>query len=54
MSGMISLLLLTLIKKFIMNARNPLSAGLLALPIIYGLTIFVNVLSVTLNGSKRE
>lgn len=37
-----------------MNARNPLKAGLYALPIIYGLTIFVNVLTVTMNGSKCE
>lgn len=37
-----------------MNAKNPLKAGLYALPIIYGLTIFVNVLTVTMNGSKCE
>lgn len=54
LSGITSVILLTLIKKFILNAKKPLRAGLLALPIIYGLTIFINVLSVTLNGSKRE
>lgn len=52
MSGMMSAILLTLIKKFIMNAKEPLQAGLMALPIIYGLTIFINVLTVTMNGSK--
>lgn len=54
LSGLVSVILLTMIKKMILNARNPLSAGLIALPIIYGLTIFINVLTVTLNGSKRE
>lgn len=53
-SGTVCVGILTLIRKFIMDARDPLKAGLIALPIIYGLTIFVNVLTVTLNGSKRE
>lgn len=52
MSGMASVLLLTLIRKLIIEAKNPIKAGLLALPIIYALTIFVNVLTVTMNGSK--
>jgi sodium-dependent phosphate transporter len=53
-SGIISILIYTIIKKFIINSKNPLNSGLIALPIIYGLTIFVNVLSVTLDGSKRK
>lgn len=52
MSGMISGILLTIIKKFILNAKEPLQAGLMVLPVIYGLTIFINVLTVTMNGSK--
>lgn len=54
MSGMVSVILLTLIQRLIMDAKNPFKAGLLALPVIYGLTIFINVLTVTLNGSKRK
>lgn len=54
MSGIVSLILLVIIKKLIYDARNPLKVGLMALPIIYGLTVFINVLTVTLNGSKRE
>lgn len=53
MSGLACIIVLTLIRKLIMDAKNPLSAGLIALPIIYGLTVFLNVLTVTLNGSKR-
>jgi hypothetical protein len=49
-----SVVLLTLIEKLIIGAKNPLNAGFYALPIIYGLTIFINVLTVTLDGSKRE
>lgn len=51
-SGLISIFIFAAIKKFILNAKNPVKCGLLALPIIYGLTIFINVLSVTLDGSK--
>lgn len=40
------------IDRFILKAKNPLKAGLLALPFIYGITIFINVLSITLDGSK--
>lgn len=52
MSGFTCIVILTLIRKLIMDARNPLSAGLISLPIIYALTVFLNVLTVTLNGSK--
>lgn len=54
LSGVVSVVLLTLIRKLIVEAKNPLSAGLVAMPIIYGLATFVNVLTVTMNGSKRE
>lgn len=52
MSGITCILILTLIRKCIMDASNPLSAGLISLPIIYAFTVFLNVLTVTLNGSK--
>lgn len=35
-----------------MNARRPLRAGLWSLPLFYGVTIFVNVLSIILDGPK--
>lgn len=54
MSGVVSVIILTVIQRLIMNAKNPFNAGLIALPVIYGLTIFINVLTVTLNGSKRN
>ncbi|KAJ6637082.1 Sodium-dependent phosphate transporter 2 [Pseudolycoriella hygida] len=52
MSGISCVLILAAIRFLIMDAKKPLQAGLIALPIIYALTIFVNVLTVTLNGSK--
>lgn len=37
-----------------MRRNNPLKAGLIALPIIYGLTIFVNVFGVTKDGPASK
>jgi sodium-dependent phosphate transporter len=52
LSGAIGLVIFSLIKMFIVNAKDPLLAGLGALPIIYGLTIFVNVLGIVMDGSE--
>lgn len=54
LSGAISVAIFMAIDKFILKAKNPLNAGLLALPFVYGITIFINVLSITLDGSKCE
>lgn len=35
-----------------MDARNPFKAGLVALPIIYGATVFINVFSIVNDGPK--
>lgn len=53
LSGLISIVIYATIKKFILSSKKAFTCGLFALPIIYGLTIFINVLSVTLDGSKR-
>lgn len=42
------------IRSGILNAKKPLNAGLIALPVFYGLTVFVNVLSIVHDGPKRE
>jgi solute carrier family 20 (sodium-dependent phosphate transporter) len=52
MSGLISVALFMLINRFIMKANRPFRAGLISLPFIYGITVFINVLSITLDGSK--
>lgn len=52
MSGLMSTGLYWGIRAGILNAKNPLNAGLIALPIFYGLTIFVNVLSIVHDGPK--
>lgn len=54
LSGVIGILIYLAIDRLIARRENPLRAGLFALPIIYGLTIFMNVLSVVLDGSKCE
>ena len=54
MSGVIGIFIYLAIDWLISRRENPLRAGLFALPVIYGLTIFMNVLSVILDGSKCE
>jgi solute carrier family 20 (sodium-dependent phosphate transporter) len=54
MSGALSVLLFFLINRFILTSKKPLTNGLLALPLVYGLTIFINVLSLTWKGPACE
>lgn len=54
MSGLISVALFMVINRFILKSQRPFKAGLNALPLVYGLTIFINVLSITFDGSKRK
>lgn len=52
MSGVMSCLLFWSIRTFILRADRPLQAGLWALPLIYGATVAVNVLSIVHDGPK--
>lgn len=52
MSGLISVAIYWIINRFILRANRPLKAGLVSLPIIYGLTLFVNVLGIVFDGPK--
>ncbi|XP_053954847.1 sodium-dependent phosphate transporter 1-A [Anastrepha ludens] len=52
MSGLVSILLFLAIRKFILRASDPLKAGFRSLPIFYGATFFINVISVVLDGPK--
>ncbi|XP_053693492.1 sodium-dependent phosphate transporter 2 [Sabethes cyaneus] len=52
LSGAMSVFLFWMIRKFILNARNPLKAGLLSLPLFYGVTLAVNVFSIVHDGPK--
>lgn len=54
MSGMISMAIFMIINRFILKAARPLKSGLIAMPFVYAITIFINVLSITLDGSKRK
>lgn len=51
-SGLMSTILFWCIRKFIINASNPLKAGLYALPVFYGVTLFINVFSIVHDGPK--
>lgn len=54
LSGLVSVAIFWLIYRFILTAKRPLRAGLISLPFIYAITIFINVLSITFDGSKRK
>ena len=43
LSGLVSVSMFLLIKRFILMAKSPLKAGLAFLPIIYTVTVFINV-----------
>ncbi|XP_037026718.1 sodium-dependent phosphate transporter 2-like [Bradysia coprophila] len=52
LSGLITVGLFLLIHYFILKANNPLKAGFVSLPVVYFVVVFINVLSVTFDGSK--
>lgn len=54
LAGIISVVIYLLIYKFVLRAKSPFSAGLIALPIIWGVVIFINVLGISLDGSHSE
>lgn len=43
LSGLVSVLMFLFIKRFVLLKKSPLKAGLTLLPIIYTITIFINV-----------
>lgn len=52
LSGVMSSVLFACIRLFILNAKKPTNAALLSLPLIYGLTTFINVISIVMDGPK--
>ena len=54
LSGAMSVCLMALINRFIINTKNPLKAGLWSLPVFYGVTLFVNLFSIIHDGPKRK
>lgn len=52
LSGLMSVMLFWMIRKFILHSKNPLENGLLALPLFYGVTLAVNVFSIVHDGPK--
>jgi sodium-dependent phosphate transporter len=50
LSGIVSGCIFMLIRRFILNKEDPITPGLASLPIFYGLTIFINIISILLDG----
>lgn len=53
-SGLVSVSIFWLIRKFIIRSTEPLEKGLKMLPLAYSITIAVNVLSIAMDGPKRK
>jgi sodium-dependent phosphate transporter len=54
LSGVISLVMFVLIRRYILRARSPLNAGLKFLPFIYTLTICINIGGVLESSPPRK
>ncbi|XP_050307025.1 sodium-dependent phosphate transporter 2 [Anthonomus grandis grandis] len=52
LSGLCSISILWIIKKYILMKPDPLESGLMFLPVFYSFTILVNVFSIVLDGPK--
>ncbi|XP_055377270.1 sodium-dependent phosphate transporter 1 [Condylostylus longicornis] len=52
LSGLVSVILFLAINKFILRAKDPLKNGFLSLPVFYGVTVFINIISIVLDGPK--
>ncbi|KAG8229674.1 hypothetical protein J437_LFUL010006, partial [Ladona fulva] len=52
MSGIVSVGIYVLIRRFILQSSNPMVSGLRSLPLFYSMTIMVNVFSVIHDGPK--
>lgn len=52
LSGLTSIFIFWIIKRFILTKPDPLESGLMALPIFYGFTILINVFSIVHDGPK--
>jgi solute carrier family 20 (sodium-dependent phosphate transporter) len=54
LSGFVSGSFFLAIRTFVLNYGQPFKAACIALPLIYGFTIFLNVFTVLNDGSPRE
>jgi sodium-dependent phosphate transporter len=54
LSGIVSAGIFWLLRKFVLHSKKPFEQGLYILPVVYGLTVAVNIMSIALDGPKRE
>lgn len=52
LSGLVSIVLLKLIRTYILRTADPVKSCLRSLPIFYGITLFINVISIMMDGPK--
>lgn len=54
LSGIVSVSIFGILSKFVLQSNKPFEQGLRILPVAYGITVAVNIMSVLLDGPKRE
>lgn len=52
LSGIVSFSIFWLLRKYVLHSNDPFEQGLYFLPVAYGLTIAVNIMSIVLDGPK--
>jgi len=50
----VSVSIFWIIRKIVLQSNKPFEQGLHILPIVYGLTVAVNIMSIALDGPKRK
>ena len=54
LSGVLSVLLYSIVRYLVLNASDPIARGLLCLPVFYGITMLINVFTIVHDGSSRK
>lgn len=54
LSGIVSSSIFVLIRKWILSKADPIEPGLASLPFFYGVTLFINVVSIIIDGPDSK
>lgn len=52
LSGIVSSSIFWVLRKYVLHSNEPFEQGLYVLPVVYGLTVAINVMSIALDGPK--
>ncbi|XP_029161276.1 sodium-dependent phosphate transporter 2 [Nylanderia fulva] len=52
LSGIVSFSIFWILRKYVLHSHEPFEQGLYVLPVVYGLTVAINIMSIALDGPK--